>query len=101
VITELVEALHHSRGRKVVAYDDARATRRAGEIDAIDRFPVVHRVDQDLAGEQVRRELPEATRGYRQGDDLGMADDPLGRNGTGTRGEDIDGHGDVVFGSGA
>ena len=68
---------------------------------AVDGFPIVDRVDQDLAGEQVRRELPVSMSGYGQHDDVGVADYLLGRGGAGTRGEDVDGERDVVGRPGA
>src|SRR5256885_179478 len=55
VVAELVEILDHSCRGEPLLYDDARAGRRCGEflVDAIDRFPVVNGVDEDLAGEEV------------------------------------------------
>ena len=44
-------------------------------VVAVDRLPIVHRVDQDLAGEEVVRELAEAVRRDGQDDQVGVADD--------------------------
>src|SRR4029079_1207678 len=59
VVAELVEALHDARRREVGLDDRARAVRGGGELPvvAVDGRPVVHRVDEDLAGEQVARQL--------------------------------------------
>jgi len=59
---------------------------------------VVHRVDENLAGEEIPRELSKAVRGNGQGDDVCVVDDLVGRDGAGAGGEDVDGQGDIVGG---
>ncbi len=55
VVAELVEALDDPRGREALLHDSAGAVRRGGQLRvvAVDGLPVVHGVDEDLAGEQV------------------------------------------------
>jgi hypothetical protein len=47
-------------------------------IVAVHGLPVVHRVDEDLAGEQIARKLAETVRGDGQDDDVGVAYDLVG-----------------------
>jgi hypothetical protein len=56
VVPELIETLDHSRRPKPLLHDDARPGRRCREflIDAIDRLPIVHRVNQDLPANRSR-----------------------------------------------
>src|SRR5258708_31554476 len=79
-VTEVVEALHHSRGREPLLYERASARRcsRKWPIDAIDLVPVVHRVDEDFAGEQAASKLWKAVHWYRQDDDAGVGHDLVG-----------------------
>jgi hypothetical protein len=55
VVAELVEALDHSRRGEARLDDDAGAVGCRGELSivAVDGLPVVHGVDDDLAGEEV------------------------------------------------
>ena len=48
-------------------------------IVAVHGLPVVHRVDEDLAGEQIAGKLAEAVRGDGEDDDVGVAYDLVGR----------------------
>ena len=103
VVAELIEALDHPRGREALLHDRARAVRGGGElwVGAVDGLPVVHRVDEDLAVEEVARELAKAVRRHGEDDDVGVADDLVGRDGAGAGGEDVDGQRDVIGGPGA
>ena len=55
VVAELVEALDDPRGGEALLHDRAGAVGCGGQLRvvAVDGLPVVHRVDEDLAGEQV------------------------------------------------
>jgi hypothetical protein len=92
VVAELVEALDDSRGGEAFLHDRARAVSCGGQlrIVAVDGLPVVHRVDEDLAREEIARELAEAVRGDGEDDDAGVAYDLLVRCGVRARGEDVD-----------
>jgi hypothetical protein len=98
VVAELVEALDHARGGKVLLHDDARAVWCVSQfwVVAVHGLPVVHRVDQDLAREEVAWELAEAVRGDGEHDDVGVADDLVGRGRLRAGGEHVDGERDVV-----
>ena len=65
-------------------------------VVAVDGLPVVHGVDEDLAGEQVAWELAEAVRGNGQDDDVGVAHDLVGRGCARAGGEHVDGQRDLV-----
>ena len=81
VVAELVEALDDPRGWEALLHDRAGAVWCGRElwIVAVHGLPVVHRVDEDLAGEQIARELAEAVRGDGEDDDVGVAYDLVGR----------------------
>jgi hypothetical protein len=98
VVAELVEALDDSRGGEAFLHDPAGAVGCGGEfcVVAVDGLPVVHCVDDDLAGEQVVGELAEAVGGDGEDDDVGVADDLVGRGRVRTGCEHVDGQGDVV-----
>jgi hypothetical protein len=98
VVAELVEALDHSGRREPVLYDHAGAVRRGGEffVDAIDRFPVVHRVDEDLAGEQVAWQLAKAVRRNGEDDQVCMSDSLVGFNRVSAGSEHLDGQRDAI-----
>ena len=72
-------------------YDDAGAGRRCGElvVDAVDRFPVVHRVDEDLPCEQIAWQLAKAVRRDGEHDPVGVMDDRVGVRGSSAGGEDV------------
>ena len=65
-------------------------------VVAVDGLPVVHRVDEDLAGEQIGWELAEAVRGDGEDDDVGVAYDLVGRRRARAGCEHVDRQRDVV-----
>ena len=101
VVAELVEALDDPRAGEAFLHDRAGAVRRGGQfgVVAVDGLPVVHRVDEDLAGEQVGWELAKAMRGDGQDDDVCVAHDLRGRCGARAGGEHVDGQRDFVGGA--
>jgi hypothetical protein len=98
VVAELVEALDHACGWEALLHDHAGAVCCGRElaIFAVHRLPVVHRVDEDLAGEQIAWKLAEAMRGDGQDDDVRLADDLLGRRRSRAGGQHVDGQRDHV-----
>jgi hypothetical protein len=98
VVAELVEALDDAGRREVLLDDDARAVHRGGElvVVAVDGLPVVHRVDEDLAGEQITWQLAEAMHRDGQDDDVCVAHDLVGRGRAGAGSEHVDRQRDVV-----
>ena len=76
-IAEVIETLHHSGGREPLLDEHARACRRGCDVrlEAVDLFPVVHGVNEDLSGEQVVGEVPKPVHGYRQDDEVCGPDD--------------------------
>ena len=68
---------------------------RRTRVVAVDGLRVVHGVDEDLAGEEVARELAEAVRGDGQDDDVRVADDLVGGYGARAGGEHVDRQRDV------
>jgi len=57
VVRDVIETLDHPRRREPFLDDDTRAGWRIGEfrVDAVDLFPIVHGIDEDLAGEKRSR----------------------------------------------
>ena len=98
VVAELVEALDDARSGKVLLDDRARAFRCLGELRVFSVYgrPVVRRVDQDLAGEEVGLELAEPVGGDGEDDDVGVAYDLGGRRCVCARGEHVGRQRDVV-----
>jgi hypothetical protein len=98
VVAELVEALDHSRGGEVLLHDRAGAVWCGRElwVVAVHRLPVVHSVDEDLAGEEIAGELAEAVRGDCEDDDVRVAYDLGGRGRPRARGQDFDRQRDIV-----
>src|SRR5579859_7507576 len=83
VVAKLIETLDHARRGEPRLDDDARSGWRGSElvIDAIDRLPIVHRVDEDLAGKVIVWQLAEPVRGHGQDDEAGLTDDLGGGDG--------------------
>jgi len=98
VVAELIEALDEAGGGKVLLDDRACALGCAGElwVVAVDGRPVVRRIDQDLAGEEVRPELAEAVGRDGEDDDVGVGDDLVGRGRVCAGREHVDRERDVV-----
>ena len=65
-------------------------------IVAVHGLPVVHRIDEDLAREQIAGELAEAVRGDGQDYDVGVAYDLGGRSCACAWGEHVDRERDAV-----
>src|SRR6266446_1123670 len=98
VVGNVIEALHHPRRREALLDDDARAGWRRGEflIDAVDFFPIVHRIDEDLAGEEVAWQLPEAVHRHGQDDEVRMTYDLVGRDGASAGRQHLDDQRDAI-----
>ncbi len=98
VVAELVEALDDPRGREPLLHDSAGSVRCGRQlwVVAVYGLPVVHGVDEDLAGEQIAWELAEAVRGNSQNDDVCVAYDRVGRRCSSAGGEHVDGERDSV-----
>jgi hypothetical protein len=96
VVAELVEALDHPRAAEALLDEQARPAGRELGVAAVDRRPVVHRVDDDPPREEVGIERAETMPGNGEDDQVSVADDLLGRRGTGARGEDLDRQRDVA-----
>ena len=64
----------------MMLHDDARAHRRGCEllVDAVDVLPIVHRINQDLACEEIAWQLPESVHRHSQDDEVCVTDN-LGR----------------------
>src|SRR4029079_18655384 len=103
VVAQLVQALDDARGGEPRLDDRARAARGVGQLGivTVDGLPVVRRVDQNLAGEQLGRQLAEAVRRDGQHDDVGVAYDLLGRGRACAGRQYVDGQGDVLGRSGS
>src|ERR1700680_3452436 len=111
VIAEVVEAFHHPGRREPLLYDDARARLRCREflVDAVDLFPVVHRIDEDLAIEQIARNLTEPVHRDCEDEEVRDTNNIIHRHRASARREHVDdqrnafsrsrsGYGDVVSG---
>jgi len=81
-----------------VLHDNAGAARRCCElfVGTVYLLPIVHGVNDDLAGEEIVRKVAEAVHGHRQDDEVGVTDDRVGCDRVGARSEYLNDQFDAV-----
>jgi hypothetical protein len=82
----------------MLLYNNARAhrCRREALVDAVYLLPIVHGVDEDLAGKEIAWKLAEAMHRHRQNNEVRVTDDIVGCDGASAGSKDLDNQFDAL-----
>jgi hypothetical protein len=85
----------------MLLYDDARARRCCREVyvNAVNLLPIVHSVDQDLAGKEIGWKIAEAVHRNRQNNEVCVTNDLVVCDGSSPRGKHLDNEFDALDGT--